>query len=147
MTDMVNHPRHYNAHPSGIECIDIVERMTFNLGNATKYLWRGGLKLEIPIEDYRKSLWYVTRAYTHDQAQPFNDRQVEAFKEFMADKVHRLLARPSPWCEPVRQSIGYLIDLHYGWPVATRIDIFGRLMRCVGTAIEDEACIGRGTQP
>ena len=36
----INHPQHYNQHPSGIECITIVEHMTFNIGNAVKYLWR-----------------------------------------------------------------------------------------------------------
>lgn len=32
--EKVNHPKHYNAHPSGVECIDIVEHMNFNRGNA-----------------------------------------------------------------------------------------------------------------
>ena len=34
--DNVNHPEHYNSHLSGVECIDIAEHMTFNLGNALK---------------------------------------------------------------------------------------------------------------
>lgn len=29
MTDAVNHPKHYNEHPSGIECIQVVEHMCF----------------------------------------------------------------------------------------------------------------------
>ena len=36
--DPVNHPRHYTSHRSGVECIDVVEHMTFNVGNAVKYL-------------------------------------------------------------------------------------------------------------
>lgn len=56
----VDHPRHYNTSPSGVECIDVVEHMTFNVGNAIKYLWRAGLKGDA-IEDLRKSLWYVNR--------------------------------------------------------------------------------------
>jgi len=40
--ELVNHPDHYNKHPSGVECIDIVEHMSFNLGNAVKYIWRAG---------------------------------------------------------------------------------------------------------
>jgi hypothetical protein len=44
MPDTVNHPPHYNDHPSGVECIAIVEHFTFNVGNAVKYLWRAGLK-------------------------------------------------------------------------------------------------------
>ena len=32
--DAVNHPKHYNGHPSGVECITVVEHLTFNVGNA-----------------------------------------------------------------------------------------------------------------
>ncbi len=60
MADLVNHPPHY-AHPSGVECIDVVEHMTFNRGNAIKYLWRAGQKTDDPIEDLRKARWYVDR--------------------------------------------------------------------------------------
>jgi hypothetical protein len=56
--DTVNHPKHYNGHPSGIECIDIVEHYNFNLGNAIKYVWRAGLKSDNPIEDLAKAVWY-----------------------------------------------------------------------------------------
>lgn len=58
--DMVNHPPHYSAHPSGVECIRIVEHFTFNIGSAVKYLWRQGLKND-SIEDLRKAAWYVNR--------------------------------------------------------------------------------------
>jgi hypothetical protein len=59
-TDAVNHPPHYNAHPSGIECIDVVEHMNFNLGNAIKYIWRCSLKGDA-IEDLRKAAFYIAR--------------------------------------------------------------------------------------
>ena len=42
MNDPVNHPRHYTSHPSGIEVIQITEHMNFCLGNAVKYILRGG---------------------------------------------------------------------------------------------------------
>lgn len=58
--DPVNHPRHYTGHPSGIECIQVTEHMNFNLGNATKYLWRAGEKGDA-VEDLRKSVWYIER--------------------------------------------------------------------------------------
>lgn len=58
----VDHPRHYNEHPSGVECIDVVEGLTFNMGNAIKYLWRAGLKeSEPPGKDFDKAVWYVRR--------------------------------------------------------------------------------------
>ena len=59
-TDAVNHPPHYTAHPSGVECIDVVEHMGFNVGNAIKYLWRADHK-GAPLEDLKKSLWYIQR--------------------------------------------------------------------------------------
>lgn len=57
----VNHPSWYNKHPSGVECIDIVEGFNFNIGNAIKYLWRAGLKTDTPIEDLEKAAWYCQR--------------------------------------------------------------------------------------
>ena len=41
----VNHPKHYNSHPNGIECIDIIRHYTCDIANAIKYLWRAGLKV------------------------------------------------------------------------------------------------------
>jgi len=58
--ETVDHPEHYNAHPSGVECIDIVEHFPFNIGNAIKYLWRSAFKGR-EIEDLKKAAWYVNR--------------------------------------------------------------------------------------
>lgn len=58
--DMVNHPPHYGGDPSGVECIDVVEHRSFNVGNAMKYLWRAGKKGDV-IEDLQKAAWYVNR--------------------------------------------------------------------------------------
>lgn len=60
MSEKVNHPKHYNSHPSGVECIDIAEHYTFNCGNAIKYIWRAGLK-EDAIQDLEKAAWYLHR--------------------------------------------------------------------------------------
>ena len=60
MADLVNHPPHYNAHPSGVECITVTEHMTFNLGNAIKYIWRADHKGDA-IRDLRKAAWYLDR--------------------------------------------------------------------------------------
>jgi hypothetical protein len=59
-SDPVNHPRHYNSSPSGIECVDVVEWMSFNLGNAVKYIWRSGEKGK-QLEDLKKARWYLDR--------------------------------------------------------------------------------------
>lgn len=60
MNDVVNNPKHYTNHPSGIECIQITESMGFCLGNAIKYLWRADLKNDA-IEDMKKAIWYINR--------------------------------------------------------------------------------------
>jgi len=60
-TNNVDHPEHYNRHPTGIECIDIIEHFTFNVGNAIKYLWRAAYKNGSPIEDLKKAAWYAQR--------------------------------------------------------------------------------------
>ena len=60
--DPVNHPSHYTSHPSGIECIQVTEHMTFNCGNSVKYIWRNGLKDGQPsIQDLQKAVWYLER--------------------------------------------------------------------------------------
>lgn len=58
--DPVNHPPHYLAHPSGIECITVTEHFNFNLGNAIKYIWRSGEKGQ-EVQDLEKALWYLQR--------------------------------------------------------------------------------------
>ena len=77
----VDHPRHYNAHKSGVECIALVEPLGFCVGNAVKYVWRAGLKcsprseptvwspgspatesLLAKSEDLEKAAWYLRRA-------------------------------------------------------------------------------------
>lgn len=57
----VDHPKHYNSHPSGIECIIVVEHYNFCVGNAIKYLWRAGLKDDDAIQDLEKARWYIDR--------------------------------------------------------------------------------------
>lgn len=60
MDDNVDHPEHYNKHPSGIECIEIVQHFEFNVGNAIKYLWRAGLKETSTYEeDLEKARKYI----------------------------------------------------------------------------------------
>lgn len=58
--EKVNHPKHYNLHPSGVECIQIVRHMNFNLGNVVKYIWRAGLKSsKSTVEDLKKARFYL----------------------------------------------------------------------------------------
>lgn len=64
----VDHPKYYNRHPSGIECIEITQWYNFCIGNSIKYLWRNGLKTEEgmsnkekQIEDLKKAIWYINK--------------------------------------------------------------------------------------
>ena len=56
--DDVVHPWHYNVHPSGVECITIIQEFTFNIGAAVKHLWRAGLKGGT-LKDLRKAAQYI----------------------------------------------------------------------------------------
>lgn len=63
-TDNVNHPKHYTDSKAicpgcgnGIECIDVVRHLPFNVGNAIKYLWR--FESKNGIEDLKKAIWYI----------------------------------------------------------------------------------------
>ncbi len=58
--DIVQKAPHYNGHPSGVECIDLAELMTFNAGNAFKYVFRRGSKGN-EAQDLEKALWYTKR--------------------------------------------------------------------------------------
>ena len=64
-TERVNHPSYYQD-PSGVECITVTRHKDFNIGNAIKYLWRAGLKVEEglsnkekQIEDLQKAIFYI----------------------------------------------------------------------------------------
>ena len=64
MTDNIN-PKHYRGMSNGAEVIDIAENVTYNAGNAIKYLARacridGDIKGN-PAEDLLKARWYINR--------------------------------------------------------------------------------------
>lgn len=56
--DPVQKPRHYNVHPSGIQCIEVTRHMGFNVGNAIKYLWRADEK-GAAVQDLEKAVWHI----------------------------------------------------------------------------------------
>lgn len=64
--DVVNRPPHYRQHPSGVECIQVVEHLPFLEGNIIKYVWRwrdkGG------VEDLEKAKWYLDRLIQNERA-------------------------------------------------------------------------------
>jgi len=79
--DNVNHPKHYNEHPSGIECIDVCQWFGFNVGNAIKYLWRAGLKERNDFnQDVEKAIWYLKRELGHEEVVSLKD---SVFSEYL----------------------------------------------------------------
>lgn len=59
-SNAVEHPSHYTQHPSGIECIQIVEHFNFNRGNAIKYIWRADDHKEGTLISLRKAAKYLS---------------------------------------------------------------------------------------
>lgn len=58
MTAVEKQP-HYNAHPSGVECLSIVNKLPFAVGNVIKYVWRANHKNG--VEDLQKAMVYIHR--------------------------------------------------------------------------------------
>ena len=96
MTDAVNNPKHYNAHPSGIECIELTRHMSFNRGNALKYIWRAGLK-ENKTQDVEKAKWYLL--------DEFNNMKNAKYKKRVVKKLDILLFSLSQFETSERMSI------------------------------------------
>lgn len=70
MTDLINHPPHYNS--GKIEVIEFIEDqdLGFALGNAVKYIARAGRKFPVNVpysivdtttQDLKKAIWYIRR--------------------------------------------------------------------------------------
>lgn len=72
MNEKVNHPEHYK-HPSGVECIQVVEWFNFNLGNVIKYVWRADSK-DNDLEDLEKARWYIEREIERRKNGRINDK-------------------------------------------------------------------------
>lgn len=53
-------PQHYQGFTGGVQPVDIAEHLSFNLGNALKYISRAGRKGDA-VEDLSKARWYIDR--------------------------------------------------------------------------------------
>ena len=60
MNDIINHPKHYTSHVTGIECYQIAMWMPGPFSHAIKYLWRAGLKEDNDrVRDLQKAVWWM----------------------------------------------------------------------------------------
>jgi len=93
MPEVIDHPPHY-AKIAGVECIDIAEHMSFNVGNALKYVWRRHAKGD-PVENLRKAEWYLRRAREYGAAIPLPRADALTLErmEIVAVKTEDLLLR------------------------------------------------------
>ena len=56
--------RAFEPHPSGVECIEVTRRLSFDVGNAVKYVWRRADK-GTAVQDVEKALFYLRDARTN----------------------------------------------------------------------------------
>ena len=88
MSDVVNHPSHYESQRIVLEPIDLCECYDFCIGNALKYVIRAGKKDGNSFEqDLAKARWYLNRAMRSPVSsfgfRPVNGKR--AVVEFAAD--------------------------------------------------------------
>lgn len=95
--DHIDHPAHYNSHPSGVEAIELTEVLGFNLGNALKYIIRHEHK-GAALDDLRKARWYVRREADRDPPQPRHVSDVVERENSFSLFVE---AEPSPFVKNV----------------------------------------------
>ena len=57
-------PQHYTHQQSGIICNDITRHLSFNRGNAIKYLWRLGQK-DDSNQELKKAIWYLNDEFNY----------------------------------------------------------------------------------
>lgn len=106
--NMVNHPPHYNGHPSGVECIEVAEHLPFCLGNAFKYLFRRNDKGS-PRQDLEKALWYIRR----EQAARVPGSGLYLISDDAALPLAQIVAsEPAPYCHIMEMvGSGRMLDL------------------------------------
>ena len=122
----VNHPKHYNSHPNGIECIEIIRHYVCDIANALKYLWRAGLKPEMgmkdaekEIEDLKKAIFYIEDFLSFDKEGCIGDgapiRECEQHEELYLGDI-------------VLQTTGYSIEqITDGYPKEIKSAMYGLL--------------------
>lgn len=65
MNDNVNHPKHYNNHPSGVEYKEISKWLSGCIVQAFQYVWRAGSKDDNPKEqDLQKAIFWINEELT-----------------------------------------------------------------------------------
>lgn len=134
MAEQVNHPKHYNQHPAGIECISIIRNYTCDIANALKYLWRAGLKPELgkddvvkEAEDLKKALWYIEDYQNNPCHHHIAECKPELLDSYIKDvTAFSITDIVQGYADGVSMAIGQLLQIGlivngatyavYGWP-------------------------------
>ena len=106
--DPVAKPKHYNVHPSGVECIEINEWMDYCLGCAWKYVFRHEDKTD-PIEDLKKALWYLKRSYAQKEKRLLHYTQFNRLKEWLYANVQKILNAEKDYVK--REALEFIFKL------------------------------------
>jgi hypothetical protein len=79
MTNAINPDYYKDGWSNGVEIIDITEHLSFNLGNAVKYVSRAGKKdPDTFFQDLEKAKWYIDRELARmSVVRPFTLRKPE----------------------------------------------------------------------
>ena len=81
MSDLVNHPSHYEEQSIKLEPIDFCERLPFCEGNAIKYCFRAGHKEGASeLLDLKKAQWYLNRARYGEKNLVLLGKESQGFK-------------------------------------------------------------------
>jgi hypothetical protein len=137
--DIVQKARHYNVHPSGIECIEIVRFMSFNLGNAFKYVFRRGDKGNL-VQDLEKAQYYVNDEIMLLESLiamvPAKDLEQYRYNTHLTRSVQRKLQKVCD-AEPDRlASAVFNRLLTWNCPIVEFIDQLGNASRFLSQMIE-----------
>lgn len=130
----------------GVECIEIAEHMTFNLGTTFALLWNAGGYGRRPEDDLTQALWHLERSYEHDSAFLQAGQAAMHFESIMLPRKC-IFNQPSPWCSHIRNALAAICDMHAGRSIHERIRLTDRARACIEQAVTDERCIGRGQEP
>lgn len=112
--DVVNQPKHYTSHPSGIECIEISKYLSGCLAQAFQYVWRCGQK-DDPVQELRKAIWFIDA-----------ELSIDDFQFAHAEKIHELLNKVCDY-EPINRHLALariaLSNANYRGVAARRIEL------------------------
>ena len=105
----VEHPDHYTQHPSGVECIQIVEGLPFAIGNVVKYIWRYDRKNgTVDLEKAVRYIGYTKRTHFDTIMRSAADLNVELF--------FKVLQWEEPE-SPLAQALTHILNAAYGHPL------------------------------